>query len=161
LFLPATCYTYQWVILFCARQSWPIPWKDTYQDTYQLEGHPNPTWDSNSSRVSTINDILLETRRWESVADHREPLTWEMVEYQQDVGAKSTFLSLDAALANWFVVGMYTGFRLSEWAQPSSTIHSTNTFQRSRDGSSTAIIVSDVVFGHRGKEIFFTVTWRW
>jgi hypothetical protein len=128
---------------------------------FTSEGHPNPTWDSNSSRVSTINDILLETRRWESVADRREPLTWEMVEYQQYLATQSHFLSLDATMADWFVVGMYTGFRLSEWAQPSSTVHSTNTFQRSRDGSSTAIIVSDVVFGHKGKEIFFTVTWRW
>ena len=83
-----------------------------------------------------------------------------MVEYQQTIAASAEPDSLDDAIADWLVLGMYTGFRLSEWAQPDASLKRTNTFQRNRDGSSTAITAQDIIFSIKNNPHLFDVRWR-
>jgi hypothetical protein len=112
---------------------------------FKAQGQPDPLADASGHRSSRIDGILRECHRWESLTDKREPLTWEMVCYQQAKARAQHPDSLDAIMADWFLVGMYTGFRLSEWAQPASHIRQHKDFQRNIDGSSTAITSKDII----------------
>ena len=123
---------------------------------FKAQGHPDPQADASGHRSSRIESILRECLRWESITDKREPLTWEMVSYQQAKARQMHPDSLDAILADWFLVGMYTGFRLSEWAQPASHIRQSKDFQRNIDGSSTAITSKDITI----KQSLLTVCYR-
>ena len=49
--------------------------------------------------------------------DRREPLTIDMIHFQSRQCLPSTHHSLDQALYDWEVCGIYAGFHLSEWAQ--------------------------------------------
>jgi hypothetical protein len=118
------------------------------------QGHCNPIHDLQKRRYYLINDIILETKRWESMPNRREPLTWDMIEYLQTLSCPPT--SMLAALIDWFIVGMYAGFRLSEWGQP-GTLTSTTTYQRGRRDDSLAITASDIQLTSQG----FSITWRY
>ena len=50
---------------------------------FKAHGHLDPLADTSGHRSSTIEGILRECQRWESLKDKREPLTWEMVNHQQ------------------------------------------------------------------------------
>ncbi len=118
------------------------------------QGHCNPTHNLQKRRYHLINDIITESKRWESMPNRREPLTWAMIEYLQTLSCAST--SLLAALIDWFIVGMFAGFRLSEWAQPAN-LPSTISFQRGRRGDSLAITTADIQLTSQG----FSITWRY
>lgn len=133
---------------------------------FTSQGRPSPAWDGGSGRASIINDILVEARRWETIANRREPLTWKMVSYQQRVASSFPPNSLDAALADWFIVGMFAGFRLSEWAQPRSYLSKTKAanapvYQLGRHQDSLAITAADIEFGQNDFGNFFSITWRY
>jgi len=80
-----------------------------------------------------------------------------MVEHQETLGNTASTLSLDAALADWFILGLYAGFRLSEWAQPSN-IRKYATFQRAIDNSSRAVTANDFSFDDDYSHV--TICWR-
>lgn len=133
---------------------------------YTSTGRPNPTWDGSARRSSVVNDILVEARRWESIADRREPITWTMVTFQQQLASKHPSTTIDAALADWMVLGMYTGFRLSEWAQPSDYAAKAKKkglppYQLGRHKDSLAITASDIGFGTNERGSFVSITWRY
>jgi len=133
---------------------------------YTSQGRPNPTWDGSGRRASIVSDILVEARRWESIASRREPLTWTMVTFQQRLAASLPSTSLDAAMADWMVLGMYTGFRLSEWAQPSDHAAKAKKkglppYQLGRHQDSLAITASDVAFGSNERGLYVSITWRY
>jgi len=74
-------------------------------------------------RVSTdrglapeIKAIIDEVKRWEGQPDRREPYTPQMLRHHRQT-TSGEFTSLNNALADWFTMGLYGGFRLSEWAQ--------------------------------------------
>ncbi len=118
------------------------------------QGHCNPTLNLQQRRYHLIIDILTESKRWEDMPNRREPLTWTMIEYLQTIPCEST--SLLAALTDWFIVGMFAGFRLSEWAQPDN-LPSGTLFQRGRRFDSLAITATDIQFTSQG----FSITWRY
>jgi hypothetical protein len=124
-------------------------------------GLPDPTLNVNNKKFAMISDILTETERWEQVANRKEPLTWTMVEAIQRLVNNVPGDSKIAAIADWFVVGMHTGFRISEWATPQGYFKKYNRFQISRDGSSTAITSPDVKFHRSNLGYCVTITWRW
>lgn len=97
-------------------------------------GIPNPSHDVNHKQFSMICEIITESERWENVANRKEPLTWQMVESIQQLARNLPDDSKIAVLADWLVVGMHTGFRISEWATPKSYFKKHNNFQISRDG---------------------------
>jgi hypothetical protein len=122
---------------------------------------PDPTLDVNNKKFAMICEILTESERWEQVANRKEPLTWQMVEAIQQLAQNVPEDSKIAALADWFVVGMHTGFRISEWATPKGYFKKHRRFQTSRDGSSTAITASDIKFHRSNLGDCVTITWRW
>ena len=110
-------------------------------------GHDNPTLTTEGRLIPNITNILDEQKRWEGVANRRDPLTVDMV-YAIAQNAKSApLLSLTKALSDWFSLGIIIGPRLSEWAQDST--YPTQGLQRNCDGSIKAFILQDFEF--RGK----------
>ena len=67
--------------------------------------------------------------------NRREPLTFSMV----DFGFKNTLANspeqntLDAALTDWFIIGMQSGIRKSEWCQDRYTLQKTKQVILNRD----------------------------
>jgi hypothetical protein len=64
-----------------------------------------------------IASVLSEVKCWENIPDRQEPLTVDMIHYQNLQHNKNTPHSEDAAMYDWEVFGIYAGNRLSEWAQ--------------------------------------------
>jgi hypothetical protein len=64
-----------------------------------------------------IAACLKEVQRWENMENRREPLTTDMVQFQKTLTCPSKPHSLEQALYDWWVCGIYAGFRKSEWAQ--------------------------------------------
>jgi len=94
-----------------------------------------------------ISKVIHEQRRWESMPNRREPLTWEMVADLQSVA--KTDPNVDGvypAMVDWCVLGMYAGLRLSEWAQEDRYSDPTEGYLTNVDGTATAFISSDFTF---------------
>ncbi len=64
-----------------------------------------------------IASVLSEVKRRENIPDCQEPLTIDMIHYQNLQRNKNTPHSKDAVMYDWEVFGIYAGNRLSEWAQ--------------------------------------------
>jgi hypothetical protein len=92
-------------------------------------------------RDSQISSILAEVKRWEKMPNRREPLTVDMVSYQQLQCATNEPHSEASAMYDWEVFGIYAGNRLTEWAQRDSTDIVLNI-----DESPKAFIISDIEF---------------
>ena len=82
----------------------------------------------------------------------REPLTFPMVNKlfllsygHQSIGVNDP---LEAALTDWFILGMHTGMRKSEWCQDRYILQKTGNVINNRDGSSSAFIMDDFMFEH-------------
>jgi hypothetical protein len=69
-----------------------------------------------------ITSVLAAHRRWGQIPNRREPFTPKMLLKLERANreANSHFWAKDSALADWFAVRLFTGIRLSEWAQDSS-----------------------------------------
>lgn len=75
-----------------------------------------------------IKDVLKEYKRWEKVPDRREPWTVEMQKAFDEANASLAADdhkedTIELAIADWTALGLSTGIRRSEWAQP-DTKHS-------------------------------------
>ena len=134
---------------------------------FTTNGYPDPTTNIVGRRASIIQDILNESERWETMENRREPLTWDMVDTLRSNPASKSFFSLEAAMLDWLTVGMYAGFRLSEWAQADSdvnkkTSHGQPAWKLSRKHDSIAIIRSDVSISKDpdGAE-YLKIRYRW
>jgi hypothetical protein len=130
-------------------------------------GHPDPTTNISGRRASIIQDILNESERWESVENRREPLTWAMVDAVRSSASSKSFFSLEATMVDWLTVGMFSGFRLSEWAQADSVVSKKSSqghtpWQLSRKRDPIAITRSDISIskGLDGLE-HLTIRYRW
>jgi len=94
-----------------------------------------------------VKDILDDYKKWEEVPNRREPFTLDMLIYFQKIAALANPDSFDAAIFDWLLIGLFAGFRKTEWMQDTFLYKSTNTYQRvSKDGSARAFIASDFSF---------------
>ena len=111
---------------------------------------PDPTKNALSQKSSYITNVINEHKRWELMPNRREPLTYAMVDlsFTQVYGSVSSQFndSLEAALTDWFILGMQTGMRKSEWCQDRHILNTTGTVIPNRDGSPSAFIFSDFTF---------------
>jgi hypothetical protein len=98
-----------------------------------------------TSRAPEITSCIAEVKRWENMKDRREPLTTDMIYYQQLQCRSTAPHSLNNALFDWFVTGIYAGFRLAEWAQDDK-VHTRAQVKPTIDGDPTAFIISDLEF---------------
>ena len=54
--------------------------------------------------------------------------------------------TLEAALVDWFIIGMQTGMRKSEWYQDRYNLEKTKHINLNRDGSVSIFILEDFTF---------------
>jgi len=86
--------------------------------------------------------------------NRREPITSDMIEFILAKAKTTHEDSLVAALADWFVLGEYTGARLSEWAQTLAHTQRGQIGCNNIDNSSKAFILEDFQFeGSRCKRL--------
>ena len=64
-----------------------------------------------------IQKVIAEVRRFESIAKRCEPLDLSMIRYYMSRNAFRCSNSLEAAIIDWFIVGIHGGFRRGEWCQ--------------------------------------------
>jgi hypothetical protein len=92
-----------------------------------------------------IHAIIKEVERWERMPNRREPLTTDIIHYQQLQCNESQPHALEQAMFDWLVVGIYSGNRLSEWAQEDHVrfLHQVRT---AIDGDPMAFLIDDLEF---------------
>ncbi|CAB9526411.1 unknown protein [Seminavis robusta] len=66
-----------------------------------------------------LTSVMKDIRKYETMADRREPYDHKMHMLARQVAAKFPITSQICALTDGFEQGMCGGFRLTEWAQPS------------------------------------------
>ena len=113
--------------------------------------YPDPRIDVSTGKTHhAITQIKDEVKRWENMPNRREPLTKGMLTRLSLLVTTSLFFSLLYVLLDWFVLGIHTGFRLSEYAQKKSGT-SLDRVQRNRDGRPKALIAEDFTFFGRNR----------
>ena len=109
---------------------------------------PDPTENQLNQKSSYIINVTNEHKRWESMPNRREPLTFSMVDFsfKTTLAISPDHNTLEAALTDWFIIGMQSGMRKSEWCQDRYTLQKTKQVIFNRDGSSSAFIFDDFTF---------------
>jgi len=112
-------------------------------------GLMDPRKDNHGNMSPLIDAVIKEQRRWESMPNRKDPFTKEMLLHVHLTAEKDPD-SLSSAIADWFTLGLLTGFCKSEWAQEASERSSTG-YKLAPDGSSLAITPNNMaLFGlHR------------
>ena len=87
-----------------------------------------------TKKAEPIRVVLEEYRRWEEKPNRREPWTVQMQrafdKANAEIVAEDKDDTLPLAMADWFALGLSTGFRRTEWAQPDAkhaNIHNPDT----------------------------------
>jgi hypothetical protein len=70
-----------------------------------------------NKRHGLISSALDELKRWEKVPNRRMPLTIPMIMWLIEYAKTKHEDSLENALADWFIMGIHTGYRSIEWCQ--------------------------------------------
>jgi hypothetical protein len=88
---------------------------------------------------------LKDVHRWESMENRREPLTTDMIHFQKTLTSPSAPHSLNQVLLDWWVAGIYGGFRKGEWAQDEHIKHR-HQVRLNIDGTPVAFLIDDLEF---------------
>lgn len=92
-----------------------------------------------------LQAVYKELSRWEDIPNRREPFTTDMLADLQRFAAGSDQDSLAHVMADWAEIGLFTGHRLSEWAQPSGNGSlAPDNIQNNFRGAPKAFQLSDV-----------------
>ena len=73
--------------------------------------------DTRSLEEQCIKDVLSEVKRWESMPNHREPVTVKIVMRMHKKYKNDHPDTLESIPCNCDVLGIFYSFRLSEWEQ--------------------------------------------
>ena len=92
-------------------------------DYFKRNQQFNPALDKTGAIPPDLDKVYKEAKRWESMPNRSEALTPEMVEYLYDTGKASHQDSALAAYADWAVLSLQAGFRISEDAQSHHAQH--------------------------------------
>ena len=118
----------------------PLAWLHPLHDPYEASYH----W------YRQITIVCDEVAWWEKLPDLKEPVTVAMVEdlcHQQDPLAPFGTATI---IYDWTVIGMYTGHRLSEWAQHDH-VTTLAKVALNDDGDPIAFTIHDIVFYGHGR----------
>jgi hypothetical protein len=97
-----------------------------------------------------IKSVLTEMERWEKVPNRREPFTVEMQEYLNEQTANLPNSDKKVMISKWTTCGLYGGFRLTEYAQPSG--HSLNNPILDIESNPKAFCLGDLKFQTEDKK---------
>ena len=141
-------------------------------DYFTTKDQFNPTLTTKGEHLVKLEDLYKEGICWEKMPNRSEPLTPEMVQYLVEYGSKFHPNSAPSAYADWAVLSLQTGFRISEYAQTHSAQHKSlsSKVALNIDGTSWAFIASDFKFlgpqrrpvpnNNRHLAEFVYITWR-
>ena len=97
-----------------------------------------------------LKAVYKEATHWESMPNRAEPLTMDMVQFFITQAKSASFTSSDSAIANWAILGLHTGYRISEFGQTHSGIHlpavKGTKITTNVDGTAKAFIPEDFTF---------------
>lgn len=94
-----------------------------------------------------LQAVYREIERWEKVPNRREPFTLEMLtDIQSQATTEPNKARLLPALADWFEAGLFSGLRLSEWAQDAGN-HDVDSPKQSPIQRAQAFTLKDICFG--------------
>ena len=128
-----------------------------------------------TGKTKLIAKVISEHRRWETMPNRREPVTKSMLIWIITTASLYPTSSLQAALADWAILAIHFGLRLSEFLQTQDNINRKK-IQRNLDGRPQAFILTDVQFFGQGKQLLhldhakvidptqiesFSLTWRY
>ena len=82
-------------------------------DYFQKNNQFNPAIDESGAIPNDLDKVYKEAKRWESMPNRAEALIPEMVEYLFDQGQLSHQDSAIASYADWAVLSLQSGFRIS------------------------------------------------
>jgi hypothetical protein len=105
-----------------------------------------------SQMAPAIKVCLDEIKRLENVPNRREPLTTNMIYFQQTLCSISTPFSEHQVLFDFQVIAIYSGIRLGEWAQ-NDNVRRLDQIRLNIDGTATAFIIGDLEFYGRNKRV--------
>ena len=80
----------------------------------------DPLLDTRGLEAQCIKEVLSEVKLWESMPNHKEPVTVKVVLHVHKKFAKKHPDNIESVTYDWIVLGIFYGFRLSEWAQNAS-----------------------------------------
>jgi len=107
---------------------------------------PDPRTDITTGKTHhSITAVKKELRRWESMPNRRDPLTKGMIMRLAMMIVPGLFFSLIYVLLDWFVLGLHTGFRLTEYAQRKG-VTSLDNVTKNHDGRPKALLREDFEF---------------
>lgn len=83
---------------------------------------PDPTKNAMKQKSTYISNVINEHKRWESMTNQREPLTYSMVDQLYNITHSSPTIiphndTLPVSVLDWFILGMQAGMIKSEWYQ--------------------------------------------
>jgi hypothetical protein len=81
--------------------------------------HINP---STGKTAAVISKITTKVQCWETCPNRHEPLTVDMIKWQALSADPNKPHSLENAMYDWLVIGIYLGPCLTKWAQTDSGI---------------------------------------
>jgi hypothetical protein len=93
-----------------------------------------------------IDLVKKELKRWENLPNRRHPLTKGMITRLAVLVDTTRLFDLYYVLLDWFVLGLHTGFRLSEYAQRNSVTRLQQVARISTNQRPTALLVEDFKF---------------
>ncbi|CAB9527063.1 unknown protein [Seminavis robusta] len=94
-----------------------------------------------------LSGVMRDIRRYETMADRREPYDHRMHALACKVAAKFPIISLVCCLTDGFEQGLCTGYRLTEWAQPAGKTNVLSPHGNGRTGpecKTRAVIPNDI-----------------
>jgi len=113
---------------------------------YERKPYPDPRLDLSTGQTHhIIKQVTDEVKRWENMPRRRDPLTKGMILRLALLAPTALLFSLLFVLLDWFVLGLHTGFRLSEYAQKKH-VSSLSQVLRNLDGRPRALIQEDFEF---------------
>ena len=106
----------------------------------------DPQHDKNGKRHISIQGILDEQVRWETIKDKKDPLDLAMIEFLISQARGHNICSSEQAIVDWMVLGFHTGFRRNEYAQDANELNKNQTYERAKDNKARAFILEDFEF---------------
>ena len=122
-------------------------------ELFLANSHWDPCITQGGSTAPILKSVYREAKRWESMPNRQEALTIDMIQYFISQSKSCHRDSPECAIADWCIMGLHSGFRCSEWCQPSSKkyLELSATVKVNIDGSPTAFLASDFILKDKKK----------
>jgi hypothetical protein len=105
-----------------------------------------------SQMAPAIKICLNEIKQWENVSNRREPLTTDMIYFQQTRCSISTPFLENQVPFDFQMIAIYSGIHLGEWAQ-NNNVHHLDQIHLNIDGTPIAFIFNNLEFHGCNKRV--------